>query len=757
MPDNITREDYDSTSYRPRATSQTARADREAVITKVKNVRLDNPPKAMPEFPAIDFNNAEEVTPAQARELINRTQDELQSVDARISAAEDILYSSNSMLGHYSNEEYPRLNRAMRDLLGVGDLVQEDGFDLTPETLACINKIATYSEPAPTQAELQDPDALTEKIEKNFPTKEQLWPGLLYRLFFMFFTLTVKYIFTSLCKMSRVLPDEIIGIDVGIAIRKMFKKAANYLFYIINNLSAKVNPKIIGVKSYHSFQAYLKEKSVDVCSKQSMDELEDPDTMSSVVDQYTIQEEGCKQCNEGCKPTPEQPGLAKQAIKELLIAQIKNKSNTKTDISSTLILEQLKNQSKNIKESLTGYEIAIEDKPSGEASVLGTVRGTILGHLIMIEELVRGMDITVSRVINLEFISPAAKDFVCCFVRLIFFAFADADKLGSDVTEFLKDGLDSKNINKKLQPNKQTIAILKMLDSVLSYMMGQAQYNMLIQLPIDSEFIMGAMKQALAETLTMFNETISFPINVAFTKMFEIPSFKVAAELCVPFSYVANLATCGFQMLQNKIYELIAKLWMEGNETMKSFDSFLTLSLRVKNLKIFSSLINFVLDNTAALQQFCDVDKLTTPEEIERIKTMLENEIPVTVYDDRVPVPDDNNSDAAKKTKILMTPIFKADDPIGPDDNDFINSQYGRGLAGEFGELDMELSPMYVEPEELEKKWAIEVPIKDSKTITLRAAIGCGNDFKEILAESASAMKELKDENVISHLKLRNQ
>ena len=744
--------------YRPGPTEQTRKQQADAAEEKAQATRKKDElekQKRVKEEEIAGITPEAETDEEQIKELIEKIDLMIGECDAIIERADAVLetiFPTFSMAGYYSNDDYPVLNSNVRDIFGTpGNIstgvVDKDGMELTPGLMECIVDIATYAKEKPSTDDLANPEGLKEELSKIFPSKFNLFPRLLIELFLMFLKLTVKFFLSPMCKFFGKLP-----FGIGPEIRKAIQKVGNYIFEKIYDLKV-----LVLEQAKEPPPPPFQEE--DICSKVVLDELEEPQfTVEAAIAEMKGGKGGCDQCQDNCKPTVEQIEGAKAAVKELIRLQNSDKKNTSADVSIITQLMQLKGQTVEIKATVGGLEVDVLPGGRHVPYVIGDAgRRNILAFLEVLEERLKGIDILISNAVNLEFLSVGQKEFLCCVVRLLFLEFVEFDLVGKDVEDYLKKGWKYKD----LRPNKRTIAYLKMLEVILSYFLAQAQYNILIQLPLLSlDFFMAAVKKAIAEVLTVASQGIFEPITTSFNEWLKDPTFKQAVELCAPLDWMINFILCGFNNLQIKVFDFLAKLWIEGNETIKSYDSHMSLTLRTRNLKIFSNIIDFILRNTEALRTFCDVDKLSSPQETKTMIRLLVDSLSTDMHEappapgEVIDAADTDDNEARERAKKVFTPVMDPDRVLGPDPDSFINSQLGRGMNGEFAELNVAESPMYVGPEVMEKRMAVEVPITDMKSATLSSIMGCGNELKEMLQTNTSAWKELKKKNTISHLKL---
>ena len=621
-------------------------------------------------------------------------------------------------------------------------------YTLSPAQVDCVTKIAATNQyedeltkhtPTPT-----DPNAAlatvnkisNEEIDKNFP---QFGISLILMLFWIIFKLTVQKILGAFCRFFKKLNFEVVAVKVRIG-DMIIETVIEPVGYFLIRSSHVCDEEI-------DINLYL-EQEVAKARKHIME--------GGIYDPYKDVEQTDK-CDPNYIPRNDEIAAAREINKEMMKNEL-NEQNT-TDHRATLSSVVRQSRSTAVRYGVYGGDIIKTYEEAPGVYHVTEVQGTIIGFFSQMNGILKGIDKGISAAVQLRFLTPRAREWVCCFVRIFYYVLPHitGKKDAKGVYDFFQ-GKAGIKIGKKEK------LIAEALDIILGYALGSSYINIDLEFPFDTDLIMAAFYESLAEVLGMImdmiyqkldlilgdlegtcivrNEDGGISIGTQDSPQEKVICFDTLLALCPPFQYFWDLIRCNINNLLGNIFDLLAMLWLKGNEMMKSFDSTIDIVIMARNVNFFKNIIRLLENLGARLRQFCDLDKVTTPEDVEAILAEVDKADP-----DGAKRKEDREQLTAAENSLLMTPTYPDPDiPLGPDPDAYVNADLLRRDRGA-GVLDVNLqnSPLYPRTGAAaeEQKKEVEAvgdaaldpksPLSDSALDPNATIEPCGDAFKELL------------------------
>lgn len=700
------------------------------------------------EMPPANFITALDEIRERASRISNRIDTIVELLDSRnisINITDpEFIRTYTDIFGKDTEED--NLGRVQRYDPFTEDILQDkngnytEELTLTTPAVKCIAKMASNQKSEEVAQRVADAmnfnsdssvkdlgDGLEEEAKAAFPN---FGLEFLIALFKIFAKTLIKMVFG---KLYCVLKDIVIPpkIRVGKFIAKPIASAGNALLRIIDSIPGDKGFVPRGGRIEDSCDGRLDNPDFITDSL-----LQDPSSRPRINNaQYG---EDNREEDEAChsNPSPQIQAKANDLMKHIIKSEIRDESNTDYTFAGLSIAQRLKNETLSFSNQMDGMRGAIVQGDNKDYTV-DKVRANIIAMLSMINETLKAIDITVSGLTNMSFLTPFKRELVCCTVRLLYILIPQA-LLNKDMIDPDSDKYDPEKYNSRLEKLKRLDDLLKgkenaeiststgdfsleitpeaefwmsALDSVLSYMLGSCEVNVDIELPLDQDFLMAAIQGALAETLSFALDGTFFHIQ-EWTNGIKTssPTLTDVIEACEPFNFLLELVNCELNGLQNKLKDWLAQMWMKSNATMKSYHSTIELIIRSKNLKFFKNLISLIKNLSANLRGFCDLDKIQPEWAREQAISELEEELDVTggeggggaggSFTSRLDTTLQNAPNVKEADKLdVLTPVYDPKVSFGPDYDDFINTALFQSSAdGPLG-FSVNTSPIYVDPD----------------------------------------------------------
>lgn len=461
-------------------------------------------------------------------------------------------------------------------------------------------------------------------------------------------------------------------------------------------------------------------------------------------------------CDPVYTPSTGQVATAQKIVKRIIKQELTDEGgNGQSTVARVALVRNLRKQAVSydfLARDTINQLTTANDPPATDAPDLFTIdkhRAALMGFFSNLNGQLKGLDKGLSAIVELEWMTPKAKEWVCCLVRLLYVylpwvsskVFGGATKKKAE--ELQKQWHDFVSGKKDWKISSKDMILLEALDSILGWIFGSATINIDIEFPFDSDFVMSVIKETLAEVLSLVFSMIFSQLTFAweagmknFCAKDSSPKlcFEDLAELCTPFKYLFNLIRCNLNNLYANLMEMLSMLWLEGNQSLRSFESTFEVLLMRRNVFLFRNIITLIGNFGSRLRQFCDVDEISTNEDVKKLLDEIDNKTSNTELSEL-------DADTAN---ILTSPIYpNPDSPAGPDPDAYINSQFMRKDRGA-GVLDINLqsSRIYNPVTEDEQKEVDKVgkesldpksPVSDAAVDSKAGIDPCGERFKALI------------------------
>jgi hypothetical protein len=461
-------------------------------------------------------------------------------------------------------------------------------------------------------------------------------------------------------------------------------------------------------------------------------------------------------CADDYIPTPADINAAREIMKQMMQLSmggdhvVDGKRNKADFISGSLAAGM---SATAIRYSAYGGDVirSLEEAPGSYHT--NEVTGEIIGFFSTMNGIIKGMDKAMAGLIELEFLSPRTAEWVCCFVRILYVMLSKmANKDKDSAAAAHKRGVDDffSGEENPFKIGKKERFIADALDTILGYILGSSAINIDIQFPWDDDLIFGALYEAIAEVLSLLMSMIYSKIDDLLGDFLNDPTNNDIIKQCPAFQYLMNLLLCNINNLLGNIMDLLAALWLKGNEMLKSFDNTFEILILARNVNFFKNIIKLIENLGVRLRQFCDLNEIVGDFDVDAFLNEVQEDLGA---------PDDThafemngktfsglqNSLTEDEKRLLAEPTYmNIDSPSGPDPDAYINSDLMRKDRGA-GPLDINLqtSPLYPqEPVEQEAGDPLDPksPVADGALDPSAKLEPCGDAFKELLKQMVSPL-----------------
>lgn len=605
---------------------------------------------------------------------------------------------------------------------------------LPPSSVDCVIRLATQN-PYELELAAARPTDVEPSIAKNFLQNVNInskfkQPGIALLLFVIRMTgiLIVSKLLQQLCKAFKKLPL------VGKYMEKPIDIACELTTYIID--------RVLGGTGRLKTKACRAKVELDEIIYREWGAMQRATLQGDIEGGPDAALASKPACDPSYVPTEGEIGAARDIAKDIYKSELNDeKAITPRNTELTWVRTM---RSTAIRYKALGGDMVAQAEESPGIYRIDAFRGGAIGFFSSLNGVLKGIDEGMSGIIQLEWMSPKSKEWVCCFARLVYvflpqvanrvFGPTEGRKKEKQIRDFFTGKVDWK-------VGKREKLVVEALEAILGWLLGSSYIELDLDFPFDKDILMGAIYESLAEVLAMLGSMMFDSIRTGLDDWSTTVPNADVVELCHPFKYWLTLIRCNINNLFANLMDLLSMMWLKGNEMLTSFDNTFEIVLMRRNVKLLTNVIKLTMNLGARLRQFCDLDEVTSQYDVEEVLAEVD------AISQRGGLGPDGKPRAEELSvddkKVLFNPVYKLiDQPAGPDPDAYVNTRFMRKDRGA-GPLDINLqtSPMYVTDEDVRREvetvgdesLSPKSPVSDAGVDPAAPIDPCGDKFKELL------------------------